>query len=604
MTDQLDKARKLLAIISERRAEAYSDWMSVGWALYNISNGSEDGMMMWLDFSSRCPEKFDEAHCMTTWERMEPRNMTIGTLRHFAKEDNPIEYKKFVNACSEGYIEQSLNDSHHDLAKACFEQYGNEFVCASFVGNLWFQFENHRWKQVEEGVFLRKRLSEEFIEIFSKKNQELFTRINNCADESNKEMLIIMQKKVQNMMCKLKQSPYKANVMKECKEVFYNEYFSRNLNRNPWLIGFRNGVYDLKANIFRAGLPEDYISLQMPIDYVEYSEGDKLVHDVYQFFEKVFPDREVREYFIDMASDVFVGGNHKKHVYFWSGEGNNAKSVTELFFSKMLGEYAIKLPTSLIVGKRTQSSAASPELVRAGNGVRWAILQEPDKKDIINIGLLKELSGNDTLFARGLFQAGGEIEPMFKLTVICNDPPSVPYSDKATWNRIRVIPFESTFSENAPADPDEQLRTKTFPVDKHFSEKIPNLLKPFAWILLNRRKKCLPRKEDPVKVTLATEGYKKKNDYYRQFVDERVMDDPTQVSRINLAELYSAFKEWFKDSVPNTTIPSKTELKEYYIKLWGDFTRGTSWSGKKFMTEEDLENRGDILKLNDDDFAS
>ena len=39
------------------------------------------------------------------------------------------------------------------------------------------------------------------------------------------------------------------------------------------------------------------------------------------------------------------------------------------------------------------------------------------------IGILKELSGNDTFYARGLFQNGAEIEPMFKLVVICNDPP-------------------------------------------------------------------------------------------------------------------------------------------------------------------------------------
>ena len=110
---------------------------------------------------------------------------------------------------------------------------------------------------------------------------------------------------------------------------------------------------------------------------------------------------------------------------------------------KECSDYSVKLPTSLIVGKRTQASAACPELVRAGNGVRWCITR-PDKKDILNIGILKELSGNDTFFARGLYKEGSEITPMFKLVLICNDPPQVPYSDKATWDRIRVLPFEST----------------------------------------------------------------------------------------------------------------------------------------------------------------
>jgi P4 family phage/plasmid primase-like protien len=599
MTETMEKAKKFIAVMSDHRAESYSDWMQIGWALYNISNGSEDGMMMWLEFSTRCGEKFDEAHCMATWSKMEHRNMTIGTLAHFAKEDNRIEYEKIVRSYSDEYINQSLTGSHHDLAKACFERYGNEFVCASIVQNLWYQYDAHKWKRIEEGVFLRQKLSEEFVTTFSDKGKEIFGRMSGCPD-GDKDMYAAQQKQVQKMVNNLKQSPFKSNVMKECKEVFYNENFLKQLDKNPWLIAFRNGVYDLKANMFRPGIPEDYLSLQMPIEYSEYQESDKLVQEVYTFFEKIFPDREVRDYFMDVASEVFVGGNRKKHVYFWSGEGDNGKSVTELFFEKMLGEYAVKLPTSLIVGKRTQSSAACPELVRAGNGVRWAILQEPDKKDIINIGILKELSGNDSFFARGLFQAGGEIEPMFKLTVICNDPPSIPYSDKATWNRIRVIPFESTFSSDAPTDYDEQLRTKVFPKDPFFAEKIPSLIKPFAWVLLNHRKKGV-KLVDPAKVTLATDGYRKKNDTYRQFVDERIITAAN--ARINLAELYTSFKEWFKESVPGQQLPTKSEVKEYYTKLWGEPERGGVWKGRRSMTYEDQVEKGDILLLTEEDLS-
>ena len=297
---------------------------------------------------------------------------------------------------------------------------------------------------------------------------------------------------------------------------------------------------------------------------------------------------------MDISSDVFVGGNRKKHVYFWTGEGDNGKSVTELFFEKMLGEYAVKLPTSLIVGKRTQSSAACPELVRAGNGVRWAILQEPDKKDVINIGILKELSGNDSFFARGLFQAGGEIEPMFKLSVICNDPPSIPYSDKATWNRIRVIPFESTFSNDAPDSYEEQLLQKKFPKDPFFAEKIPNLIKPFAWVLLNHRKKGLKLVE-PEKVKLATDSYRKKNDSYSQFVDDCIISD--KAGRINLADLYVRFKEWYRESFPGQMVPMKSEVKEYYTKSWGEPERGGVWKGRRTITIEDEVNKGDVILL-------
>ena len=71
---------------------------------------------------------------------------------------------------------------------------------------------------------------------------------------------------------------------------------------------------------------------------------------------------------------------------------------------------------------------------------------------------------------------------MFKLGLICNKLPQIPNADQATWNRIRIIPFESTFTDDAPTDPNEQLRKKIFPVDRDFEDKkLPGMLEAFAW---------------------------------------------------------------------------------------------------------------------------
>ena len=55
------------------------------------------------------------------------------------------------------------------------------------------------------------------------------------------------------------------------------------------------------------------------------------------------------------------------------------------------------------------------------------------------------------------------------------------------WNRIRVIPFESTFcrpDDPAPETYEEQLLQKRFPMDKEFGAKIPGMVQAFAWVLL------------------------------------------------------------------------------------------------------------------------
>ena len=424
--------------------------------------------------------------------------------------------------------------------------------------------------------------------------------INETVGDANGEMTKEDQDKLKNheknvnkIIRDLKTSGFKTNVMREAAELFYDENFAKNLDSNPYLVGFKNGVYDLERNILRRGCPDDNISLRMDINYVEMNEEHIQVKQVEDFLFKIFPDRSVREYFMNSYSDIFVGGNSKKIVLFWSGEGDNGKSVTEALVEKMLGEYAVKLPTSLITGKRTAASSACPELVRAGNGVRFAVLQEPDKRDVLNIGILKELSGNDTFFARGLYKEGSEITPMFELVCICNDPPRVPYSDKATWNRIRVLPFESTFSDNAPSDPAEQLRQKVFPKDKSFADKLHGMTEALAWLLLNHRKKMGGRKSfpEPDKIKHATDHYKNKNDVYTQFCSEHIID--VEGATVSLTQIYAAFKDWYKDSMGNNGIPNKQEARECFTKMWGDpIAKGCKWPGNKIYFGDDDDDEG------------
>ena len=154
------------------------------------------------------------------------------------------------------------------------------------------------------------------------------------------------------------------------------------------------------------GHPTDNISKQMNVGYnPEYSLTHPDVKRVLQILKKLHPNVNIRKYFINVVSTLLHGGNIMKIVTFWTGVGDNGKSVMVKWLEKMLGQYVVKFPTSLITGKRTQSAAASPEIARAGGGVRWAILQEPNKTKEMNVGLIKEISGGDTIPCREFIYA-------------------------------------------------------------------------------------------------------------------------------------------------------------------------------------------------------
>ena len=84
---------------------------------------------------------------------------------------------------------------------------------------------------------------------------------------------------------------------------------------------------------------------------------------------KIFPDKNVRNYFIDQTCEVFRGGNRDKIAMFWTGNGNNGKSVTQRLFETMLGKkLAIKLSTSVLT-ERIQPGNPNPQLTRLRGGV-------------------------------------------------------------------------------------------------------------------------------------------------------------------------------------------------------------------------------------------
>ena len=605
--DELKIARRILPMLSDFRAQDRNEWITVGWALYNVGDGCEEALDLWCEFSARCEQEYDESVCVCEWGKMAKKELTLGTLRYYASVDNPVQYEEFKREQASKYIHDSLSGSHNDIAKVLFAEFGDEFVCASVTSKIWYQFIGHRWERIEDGIFLRMKISGEIVQSYSLKGKDLLTQLAACSDKAEEAMVNARISQVQKMMGNLKSAPYKNNVMKECMEVFYDKRFVEKLDTNCALFPFNNGVYDLTENIFRVGRPEDFISKSAPIDYdPSLCEDDESVHDVHDYLEKVFPDVSVRRYFLDVSSDIFYGGNNQKHVYFWTGDGDNAKSVTQNIFERMLGKLAIKFNTTVITGKKVQSGSANPELARAGGGVRLATLEEPNNNEVINIGILKNLSGNDSYYARDLFEKGKEgreITPMFKLIFICNRLPKLEFSDKAVWNRIRVIPYESTFcgsEDPAPEDPAEQLRQKRFPKDPNFARKIPNMLQAFAWVLLNHRKEIKERVE-PEKVRAATAVYRKANDIYRQFIEECVVEEKERL--LSLVELYTHFKVWFRDSMPGHNLPVKNEVEEYFCRVWNEPVRGKKWRGYRIRTLQDDIDEGEAIVLDENDLV-
>ena len=126
------------------------------------------------------------------------------------------------------------------------------------------------------------------------------------------------------------------------------------------------------------------------------------------------------------------------------------------------------------------------------------------------------------------------------------------------------------------------------------------MVEAFAYYLLEHRKH-MKRKPEPPKVKMATESYRKKNDIYRQFIEEVTIDDESK--SLSLLEMYGAFKDWFKESLPGHHIPVKNDVQIYFTKAWGEPGRGVKWKGKRLRTIQDDVEAGEAIVFEDEDFV-
>ena len=598
--DNIEFVKKLIKILSEERANGFEDWIRVGWCLHNIDFRLLDN---WIEFSKKS-QKFEEGSCNEHWENMETEGLSLGTLRLWAKTDNKEEYDKIVNEDIEHKILTSLNETHSDVGKVVHLLYKNEFVCCSLKKKKWYHYTNHKWKLLDDGIELRKRISSDVVNQYLKVCASISKRAADMEEgHPMKDVEMAKIKKLSRISLKLRTSSFKKNVFDECCELFHVDKFEETLDNKDHLVCFNNGVYDLNLGEFREGIPEDYVSYCTNIDYINYKEDaeadEEELNDVWKFLEQVLPIDAVRDYVITLFSSFLSGKNNEEKFHVWTGCGGNGKSKIIELFEACFGEYCCKLPVTIITRTRGSGEAASPAVART-KGKRFACLQEPEKDEEINVGLMKELTGGDKIMARGLHQDPFEFKPKFKMVLTCNYLPRVSSNDRGTWRRIRVVEFISKFTENPSEDPADH----EYPIDYDLAEKLKEWPQAFMFILTQYYE--LYRKfgiKEPKEVTIQTSEYENDSDIFKQFFNSKIVElEEYDGKGLSLDDAYIHFIAWLKQSSPTTKCPSRKDLKANMIKKYGKCETSKSiWKGiscviseQEFIKDEENDLDNDI----------
>jgi len=300
------------------------------------------------------------------------------------------------------------------------------------------------------------------------------------------------------------------------------------LDRDPWLLNCQNGTIDLRTGDLREHRREDLITKLIPVDY----DPAAACPHFQRFLEQILGGRVTLVRFVQKAIGYALTGSTSEQVFFilW-GAGANGKSTLTRTIRTLLAGYAGTMAVESLLAKKGDPSSQGMIDLYSVQGARFLVTADSDMGRRLAEGLVKQLTGGESMKVKKLYSDLFEIEVQFKLFLSTNHRPVIRGVDRAIWRRIRLIPFDVVI-------PDDQQ-------DHALLEKLqaerPGILR---WAVEGCLAWQLEGLGMPDEVRLATAAYRGEMDILGDFLSERCVVDVFE--SVTAADLYTAYADWSK----------------------------------------------------------
>lgn len=583
----------VMEILDVKRAEDRNLWRDVIFAIANISSGSASIFKPIAKlFSMRNEQKWDTNEFEKIWNEatsnMSENKLSVKSLIYWAIIDNKEKFKKILDKDILSTIELDVYNSNNRVLNGTLYQYQFGYYIyhlfkQKFIFDIdgtdkgkWFEFvlekdphnkgEIFKWRYEHRPDNLILYMSNKLPQIISKVILKAEDRIKNNPDDKDiNEYVLARTKNLKKSAQNLYKTDFKNGVIREAENFFRQRGFIDRLNVDQNILGVGNGVLELSESPKLIKYYHDYpISSFTEVEYEPYNANNPHTIKLLKVLLDLFPKAEMDAFhYIMYYLAICLDGKPKDSIILIiTGCGANGKSFFAELIKSVMGKYGAKMAMSFLTEVRGKSAGADEQLMVL-KGARLAYYSETDKNEALNTAKLKELTSQESLTGRGIFEKQSTFRPTCSHMVTTNYQFSIKTTDHGIWRRIVTYSFKMKFDDNP--DPENEYEKKIDPsIAKEFSFN-PEIKKSFLSILVEYYKDLQINHNGMLKnimkpsIDKETTEYRNKEDIINRFIDEYCIYSPN--SKLCLSELIDKYEMWYENNVGKNHVPEKMEIR-------------------------------------------
>lgn len=544
---ELELLTRVILGLDVKRVNAYDSWLRIGLICFNEGIGIE----AWIEVSKKSPH-FNLGELTDKWKTFKKGNLTQATLWKWLKEDNPVLAAELMPERNDFWsLLRCVN--HAEVARYFYNLKPDAYL---FNEDLkWFQLmPTGTWKHYE------KSPSGLLTDIWAtlKKVIKEHWEINGSPPHDEKQEK--RAKSLNSFSQMIGNKSFLDGVVGLLPTNYNDDNLSKKMDESRHLFAFENKVVDLSQTppLVRDILPSDYISLNTGYKFPSASNPEVRA-EINAVLMSIWEDEFVVEYVLRVIAVQLHGKKKFEQFYVWTGRGGNGKGLIAEIIKRSFGNYFHSIPHDCITKRSDKRDAPNPPIAMA-KGKRFVQAQEPEAEDRLQVGTIKEYTGQDEISARMLYGNTITYVPQFGLFLQCNTIPKLNKLDGGIKRRMVIIFFPFQFVE-VPKEKHHR------PINHDLKDKICKSAEwrdEFMLMLLETYQTIGASLNPPAFITLATDDYLGENDAIRDWLPsnyETGKDYKDKRFKIPALELIRHFQEDNPDVKDMTPAKFKTLME-------------------------------------------